>query len=500
MLYKSIRWRIQVWHGALLVFLIAGMLTTFFVYERAERYRVIDDQLNSIATSLLPRFAPPRGPDFDRPPPDGPDRGPRPPRRENDQFQQFVIDKGPFYYIAWSSQREIIAQSSNAPAAPIPERSATRSGRLTRIRGDLRELAILTPEESGVLVGVSTLPLISQLRRLAAELSVIGLALAAFGLAGGWFVAGHVLRPIGEISATAERIASGERSTRINLEESDSELGQLATVLNRTFDKLDQAFARQVRFTADASHELRTPVSVILTQVQVALTRERSGAEYRETLAACQRAAERMRVLVNSLLELARLDSGEFHLNVEDCDLAKIAVNALDLVTPLARQKSAILLNSVQSVPIRGDSVKLSQVLVNLLQNAVEHNEPGVEVYLTVQRGDGKAFIRVSDNGVGIPEEALPQLFDRFYRVDKSRSASKGGAGLGLAISKAIVESHGGTITLESATADVQMDIPAGSPGVEKPTVGSSTKGKPTVGKNTAFLVVLPLSHSFTSS
>jgi heavy metal sensor kinase len=500
MLHKSIRWRIQLWHGALLLFLIAGMLATFFVYERAERFRVIDDQLNSVATSLLPRFAPPHEPDFGGPPRDEPDRGPNPRPRGREHSPSVDFDKGPHYYIAWSPQRDIIAQSSNAPVVPIPQRSATRDGHLTRTRGDLRELAILTPEDSGVLVGVSTLPLSAQLHRLAGELVVVGLALAAFGLAGGWFVAGHVLRPIGEISATAQRIAGGDRSTRINLEESDSELGQLAAVLNRTFDKLDHAFEQQVRFTADASHELRTPVSVILTQVQVALSRERSGAEYRETLAACQRAAERMRVLVNSLLELARLDSGEFHLNVEDCDLAKIAANALDLVTPLARQKSAILHSSIESVAIRGDSVKLSQVLVNLLQNAVEHNAPGVEVCLTIQHGDGKAFIRVSDNGVGIPEEALPQLFDRFYRVDKSRSASKGGTGLGLAISKAIVESHGGTITLESTAPSVQVDVPVGPPGVEKPTVGRSTKEKPTVGKNTAFLVVLPLTHSFTSS
>jgi heavy metal sensor kinase len=464
MLHKSIRWRIELWHGALLSCLMTGMFATFFMYERSERFRMIDDQLASLTTALLPRFVPPHGRDFDGPPPGERDQGPR----NTSDFSEFA--KGPFYYIAWSPGHDIVAKSPTAPTVPVPEPGPGRAGRLVRTRGDLRELAMFTPEDSGVLVGVSTAPLTAQLHRLAGGLVVVGLALLAFGLAGGWFVAGHALRPIGEISATADQIAGGERSKRIPIEESGSELGQLAAVLNRTFDKLDHAFEQQVRFTADASHELRTPVSVILTQVQLALTRERSGAEYRETIAICQRAAERMRVLVNSLLELARIDSGEFHLNLENCDLATVAASALDMVAPLAVQKGAFLRSSIESATVRGDGVKLGQVLVNLLQNAVQHNSAGVEICLTVQRGEDKAFLRVTDNGAGIPAEALPHLFERFYRADKSRASNTGGAGLGLAISKAIVEAYGGSISVES-----------------------------TPGSGTVFLVALPVG-SFTSS
>jgi heavy metal sensor kinase len=465
MVHKSIRWRIQLWHSALLSCLMAGMLATFFLYERSERLRVIDDQLTSLATALLPRFAPPHErPDLDGPPPDESDRHPEN-RADSSEFA-----KSPYYYIAWSPRREIVAKSPAAPAVPIPGPVSRDTARVIRTRGNFRELAMFTPEQSGLLVGVSIAPLTAQLHRLAGELIASGLVLLAFGLIGGWFVAGHVLRPIGEISATADQIAGGERSKRIPIDEADSELGQLATVLNRTFDRLDQAFEQQVRFTADASHELRTPVSVILTQVQLALTRERSGAEYRETIAICQRAAERMRVLVNSLLDLARIDSGEFHLTLEDCDLAKVASGALDMVAPLAHQKGACLRSSIESVPVRGDALKLGQVLVNILQNAIQHNAAGVEISLTVQRGQDKAFLRVSDNGVGIPGEALPQLFERFYRVDKSRAGGAGGAGLGLAISKAIVQAHSGAITVES-----------------------------TLGAGTVFLITLPLG-SFTSS
>jgi two-component system OmpR family sensor kinase len=467
MLRKSIRWRIQIWHGALLSLLVAGLLATFFVYERSERLRVIDDQLSSLATPLLPRFAPPGGPDLDGP--GGPGPGPDRDRRNRDETARF--EKGPFYYIAWSPDGEMISKSPTAPDAPIPKRDTVSGGRMVRTRGDFRELALFTRDDSAVLVGVSTAPLAANLRELAGELAAVGLAVVVFGLTGGWWVAGHVLRPIGQISATANQIAGGDRAKRINLAESDSELGQLAAVLNRTFDKLDHAFAQQVRFTADASHELRTPLSVILTQVQLALSRERSVAEYRQTLAICERAAERMRALVNSLLELARMDSGEFHLTLENGDVAKVAANALDLVAPLAGQKRATLHSSVESAPFRGDSVKLGQVLVNILQNAVQHNATGVEISLTVQRGEDKAFVRVSDNGAGIPMEALPHLFERFYRIDKSRSVITGGTGLGLAISKAIVEAHGGRISVDSK-----------------------------IGEGTTFLIVLPLVSSFTSS
>jgi two-component system, OmpR family, sensor kinase len=440
-------------------------LTIIYNYQRAESLRAIDEQLNSWIMPLLPHFSPPGGPDFDGPGP-GPGRGP-PNRGPMPDFAN-----SPFYYIVWSPDGDLVAKSPGAHAAPMPPHQNGPAGRLFRSRGIYRELALLTLDSSTVLVGTSMVPMNASLRKIGRQYALSGAAIVALMLAGGWLVmAGNVLRPIRQISATAKRIAGGDRGRRIDLDESETELGQLGAVLNETFDKLDKAFSQQVRFTADASHELRTPVSVILTQTQVALSRERSAEEYRQTLVTCERTAERMRALVNSLLQLARMDSGELHLTLEDCDLAKIAANALELVAPLAAQKGAVLRSSIESAPVRGESVKLGQVIVNLLQNAVQHNAPGTEISVTVQRGQDKAFVRVSDNGAGVPSDALPHLFDRFYRAEKSRSAGTGGTGLGLAISKAIIEAHGGTISVES---------------------------KP--GEGTVFMFVLPLAASFTSS
>jgi heavy metal sensor kinase len=360
------------------------------------------------------------------------------------------LDDSQIYYQAWSPRGDMLVRSTNAPPLNPPSRGEAKPGRIFRLRGENRELLVFTPEKGCILVGLPIAPVMAELRRLAWAEVVAGAGLVIFGLVGGWWVAGHALRPIGEISAAAEEIAGGDRTRRINLQETGGELGNLAAVLNRTFDRLDHVFSRQVQFTADASHELRTPVSVILSQVQLALLRERSGQEYRESLGICQRAAERMRGLLTSLLDLARLDGSESALTLEECDLSNVAREAFELVTPLATQKGAVLRCAIEPIRIRADGAKLGQVMVNLLQNAFQHNAPGVEVSLTVQRREKSAWVRVSDNGAGIPADSLPHLFDRFYRVDQSRSSATGGSGLGLAICQAIVEAHGGTIRVES--------------------------------------------------
>jgi two-component system, OmpR family, sensor kinase len=459
MLHKSIRWRIQAWHTVLLVCLVTGMLGAFYGYERGERFRMIDNQLQALLTPLLPKIRPPGGPEFggEHPPP-GPEGGPEdrpeggPDRRHGlgNQTGFAEFENGPFYYAAWSPNHNLTSQSSAAAAVPLPSRNESGSGQFFRSRGEFRELVNFSPGGDCVVVGTSTAQAARELQRLALTLVGVGVALTFFGLAGGWWVAGHALRPIGEISATARQIAGGNRSKRIDIRETESELGQLAEVLNRTFDQQDSAFEQQVRFTADASHELRTPVSVILTQVQLALARERDGQEYRETLKICQRAAERMRALVNSLLELARVDSGEFQLRLEECDLAALAAESLELIAPLAREKSAVLRSSIQPVRTKADSARIGQVVVNLLYNAIQHNPDGVEVCLSVQSHGNEAVLRVTDNGGGIPAEALPHVFERFYRADKSRGGTKNGSGLGLAISQAIVQAHGGTIRAEN--------------------------------------------------
>jgi heavy metal sensor kinase len=339
------------------------------------------------------------------------------------------------------------AEGDNSPAAP--RKSANPFGSF-RTRGEFRELFGFTPFGDCFLVGHSMAPDLAAMRRLALWLAAAGSTVLVLGLAGGWWVASRAIRPIEDISATALKIFGGDLSQRINAADTDSELGRLAAVLNATFARLEAAFAHQSRFTSDASHELRTPVSVILTQTQTALSRQRSENEYREALEACQRAATRMRRLTESLLELARLDAGEERMKRERFDLSRIARECVELVRPLAVERGLQLECDLPEVECVGDPERIAQVATNLLSNAIHFNREHGQIRIATQADNGTVLLSVSDTGVGIPNEDLPHIFERFYRVDKSRSRIHGRTGLGLAITKAIVDAHSGTVEVSS--------------------------------------------------
>ena len=319
-----------------------------------------------------------------------------------------------------------------------------------RTRGQIRELFRFLPRGQCVLVGRSLAPELAAMRRLALWLSAAGAAVLLLGLAGGWWVATRAIRPVEAISGTAAKIAGGDLSQRINTADTDSELGRLAGVLNSTFARLEAAFAQQARFTSDASHELRTPVSVILSQTQTALSRERTSPEYREALEACQRAAQRMRSLTESLLQLARLDAGQEPMKRERLDLSRVAGECVELVRPLAAERGVQIHCELPPLECLGDAERISQVVTNLLTNAIHFNRDQGEVRLSARAEGNLALLTVADTGQGIPAEDLPHLFERFYRADQSRSRIQGRNGLGLAICKAIVDAHGGTIQVAS--------------------------------------------------
>jgi two-component system OmpR family sensor kinase len=305
------------------------------------------------------------------------------------------------------------------------------------------------PSGEFVIVGCSTEPEFQELKSTAWKLTMAGAVILIFGIAGGWWFVSRALRPIENISVAAVKISAGDLSQRINVAEAESELGQLAAVLNSTFARLESAFAQQKQFASDAAHELRTPVAVILTQTQTALNRERDAASYKETVEACQRAAQRMRKLIKSLLELARLDAGQEKLKRLHFDFSKTVEDCVELIRPLADGHNVKIISELEPLEISGDSERLAQVVTNLLTNAIQYNRDGGEVRVRLKIKDGFAALKISDTGAGISAEDLPHVFKRFYRGDKSRTGS-GNTGLGLAISKAIVEAHGGTIEVAS--------------------------------------------------
>jgi heavy metal sensor kinase len=319
---------------------------------------------------------------------------------------------------------------------------------MLQMHGTFREMFTYTPGGDYILVGRNIAPELKELRLTEFTLIGVGTMILLLGLAGGWWIATRAMRPIQDISGTTVRIAAGDLSHRIKSSDTESELGQLASVLNSTFSRLETSFDQQQQFTADAAHELRTPVSVMITETQTALNRERNASEYRETLEVCQRAAQRMRRLIESLLELARLDAGQETMKRLQFDLSAAIRDCVELIQPLANERGIKLHYDLQTLECVGDPEHLRQVVTNLLTNAVNYSKDNGEVGIHLHRQNGMAVMTVTDTGVGIPTEHLPHIFERFYRADPSRSS--GHAGLGLAISKAIVEAHGGTIEVAS--------------------------------------------------
>jgi heavy metal sensor kinase len=269
-------------------------------------------------------------------------------------------------------------------------------------------------------------------------------------VAGGIFLAGRALNPIDRITRTAEQIGSRDLTRRLDMVGND-EVGRLAATFDRMLDRLQAAFQRQRQFTADASHELRTPLAMIASQLDLALERPRTTDEYRAVLASLREDTSRLSRLTSQLLSLARSDAGEQILELEPLDLATITEEVVATMRPLAQAATVDLTQHAGAgLLVNGDQTRLTQLLVNLIDNAIKYTPPGGRVSVSARQEGEWAVVTVTDTGQGIAAEHLPHLFERFYRADPSRSRQAGGSGLGLAICRWIVEAHGGEISATS--------------------------------------------------
>ncbi len=470
---RSIRWRLHLWHGLLLAVVLCGFGWTVHRLEWTNELRRVDAELQQRMNTLLGLLGRPPGPQG-RPP--GPPRAetledffplpedarPPPPRQDRnfDALSRWVKAgrQQRRWFIAWSREGGILV-AEGVDKNPRSKPDTTRMEPLTpygftvRAAGEapVRELMALTPPGDVVLVGRCLLTEAAASRRSALRFAGLGGLVWLLGVAGGGWLTTRALRPIQTVTDTAAAISAGHLDSRINVEETDTELGRMAGVLNDTFSRLRQAFDQQARFTADAAHELRTPVTVMLSQIQLALNRERSPQEYRGTLDTCQRAAERMSGLIESLLELAQMDAGADPLEVTESDLATVAADCAAMMESLAAERGLVLEKQLSCAPCRVDEKRAAQVITNFLSNALRHTPSGGVVTVRAGVTDGRAWVSVADQGPGIPMEHRARLFDRFYRVENSRNRGSGGAGLGLAICKAIADAHGAVISIEDA-------------------------------------------------
>lgn len=293
-------------------------------------------------------------------------------------------------------------------------------------------------------------------------LTPFALLLTAYG---SYVLAGRAFKPMHRLMHIAREIGAKDLHQRVPVSPAKDEVRDLALIFNQMIGRLEKAFSQQRRFVADASHELRTPVTVIRNMTEVALSQPSSNEDYITVLQDVKDESERLGQLINDLLALARADEGQVRFDQDDVRLDLLAADVVDSLEPLARERQITLCaKQLEPVTVIGDAARLIQVIISLVDNALTYTNAGGSVMLSVSIHNAYACLVVQDTGIGIAQKDIPHIFERFYRADPARSRAAGGSGLGLAIVDWIVRLHEGTVNVESQP-----------------------------GKGTTFIVVLPL-------
>jgi heavy metal sensor kinase len=303
-----------------------------------------------------------------------------------------------------------------------------------------------------------------ELRQLGGAMLSVALFTTLALWLGGYSVIRIGLAPLANLSDAVSRVSPQNFKLPLKSGQLPDELQPIAGRLQQTLQELSKAFAREKQAAADISHELRTPLAALMTTVEVALRKTRSPEEYKEILEDCRASGQHMYQLVERLLTLARLDAGAVQYNPCEVDAVEVALQCSDIIRPLAKARGLDLrLHLPDPVLLHTDPNKLSEVLVNLLHNAVEYNKPGGSIELSIEAVAGRVRIEVRDTGIGIKPEALPRIFERFYRADPSRHADTPHAGLGLAIVKSYIDLMHGSIRVNSSEAGTAfiVELPA---------------------------------------
>jgi heavy metal sensor kinase len=456
---RSVRLRLTLWYVLLLAIILAAFSAGIYLTLRHNLYANLDDSIQNRANILLDivRYEGNRPTLAGVVSSDDPNQG--------ESFVR-VFDASGELSFDGSAVAGDVPIDRRAVESALVGKTITRSVSV----GEAFRVRTMPIQRDGRISGVLEVGLsqgdVSE--TLQALLLIVGIAYPVTLLVasvGGVFLAERALAPVDRVTRLARRMSAEDLSQRLNLRLPDDEVGRLAHTFDEMIARLDGAFRRQRQFTADASHELRTPLTAMKGQVEVALSRPREAAAYREVLQAVNEEVDRLIRLVGSLLTLAKADAGQIPIACEAVNLGELITAAVEQVRPVARQRHLELrVEHGPDVTLEADEDLLLQLLLNLLDNAVKYTPAGGQV--TVGWGaDGRHVdLWVRDTGIGIASEHLPRIFDRFYRADKARSRAEGGAGLGLSICRWIVDAHGGSIFVESA-----------------------------LGKGTAFTVKLPL-------
>jgi heavy metal sensor kinase len=469
---SSVRWRLTLWYAMLL----AIPLVAFAIGSRVILGNILTSRADDVLTEARGVFLNELNLELGLL---DPDHGTHAAEREvTFSDMEFFVYDAKHKLLAASDEAEAPTPPVRAPIASRPPPTVDRTGlaAITRRAGTVPKFADMTYDDraSRVLFGAksihgrtytvaavqsregihATLTRLTVVALIAIPLLLIA---AAFG---GYALARRALEPVTMMSRQARIIGATNLHERLPVPNPGDELGELALMVNELLQRLEHSFEQQRRFVANASHELRTPVAIVRAESEVALSREtRTETQYRDTLRVVHDAADRLSRIVHDLFLLARADAGHLPMRSEPLYLDEMVVDVARSMRALAGQSGIrIEVSAVAESPFTGDAELLGRMLLNLLDNAVKYSEAETVVHVGLERNNGTYRLSVADQGPGIPVEAQSHLFERFFRVDRSRErherTSTSGAGLGLAIAQLVAEAHGGKAELARSGPD----------------------------------------------
>jgi len=320
--------------------------------------------------------------------------------------------------------------------------------------GTYRVASQLTPGSHGLLQAFVLANLnddLAVLRDLRTLLLAAGLPIIVIAVIGGYWLASRILYPVALMVRTARQIDAVHSRERLDVVNPNDELGQLALTLNAMIDRLQHSVEEQLQFTTDAAHELRTPLAVLRSTAELALRQPRDAEYYQERLRSIVDDTERLTQLSNQLLELAREDTMLSRSDFQIVDLTSLLKTLSEEMEPICEERTIHFVHQIEhELTVVGDHLGIYRVLMNLMDNAIQHTPPNGTIELAAETRVKNLIVAITDTGNGIPEEHREHVFRRFYRVDRSRDRRSGGAGLGLSLAQAIVRTHGGTISIRN--------------------------------------------------
>ena len=453
MAFKSIRSRLTAWYVTLLaiILILFSVLLNYFLAKRL--HESVDNSLTVsatvVATSATMRL------------------GNSPLPGLNQLFEQFMnqgnLNK---FYRIYDGSGNVGSRSKNISASQFPLSQGAYADALegknsyeTFTVGGQQPIRVITMPIllegkliNLVQVGTSLEAVQETLRNLKIFLFTAVPSVLILAALFARFMARRALKPISRIIDTAREIGQGqELSKRIPVLKIKDELGQLALTFNEMMNRLENSFAQMRQFSSDASHELRTPLTVLKGQNELILSKQRKPEEYQEVISSNLEEINYMSKVLEDLFVLSKSDENQVNLDYKPVDLRALVEEVCKHAEILAEEKNIkIIIAFLEPIEIKGDEVRLRQMVWNVLQNGIKYTQQGGELKISLQNEGDFALLAIQDTGIGIPEDDLPLIFNRFYRVDKARTRDEGGSGLGLSICRQIAEAHKGKIEVES--------------------------------------------------